>query len=121
DQWQQIGIRAIPREEDRTLLFERGSANEWDIGVWTMDRCFTPFIEPLWFMVGMTPWLGLPYNQWYNSGGVEGELPPPEIEQQFALYDRIKGATPEELPALAEEFFDSASENLWFIGVAGVL
>jgi peptide/nickel transport system substrate-binding protein len=37
------------------------------------------------------------------------------------LYDRIKGARPDELPALAQEFFDNFSERLWVIGTVGVL
>ncbi|MCB0064194.1 MAG: hypothetical protein KDE19_18855, partial [Caldilineaceae bacterium] len=53
--------------------------------------------------------------------GTEGEEPPAEVAAQYALYDQIKGASAADLPALAEEFFDRASEELWFIGTVGAL
>ncbi|MGI6208234.1 MAG: ABC transporter substrate-binding protein [Anaerolineae bacterium] len=123
DMWTSIGIRAIPKEEDRTLFDQRGTANERDIGIWTMDRCLTPLVEPLWW----GPLLSSAYNwaseyaAWYNSGGKEGQEPPDDIRHQMDLYDRIKGARPDELPALAQEFFDNFSERLWVIGTVGVL
>jgi len=125
EQWKEIGIRGMPKEEDRTLFSERGQAGEeMDMGVWTMDRCFTPLIQPYYFhpFRGGTPpsTAGLWWD-WYVSRGEQGEEPPPEVKLQYELYDKIKGASPDELPDLAEQFFDNASENIWFIGVVGVL
>ena len=62
-----------------------------------------------------------PYNMWLNTGGADGIEPPEELRAAYALYDQIKGASPDDLPALAEEFFAQSSENLWFIGVVGNL
>ncbi|MCC9076591.1 ABC transporter substrate-binding protein [Litorilinea aerophila] len=125
DQWKQIGIRAIPKEEDRTLFSQRGLAGEeMDMGVWIMDRCLTPLIEPWYFLPyqgGTPPSTAALWWQWYQSRGEQGEEPPAEVKRQYELYDLIKGASPDELPALAEEFFDNASENIWFIGTVGVL
>lgn len=125
DHWKEIGIRAIPKEEDRTLFNQRGLAGEeMDMGVWTMDRCLTPLIEPWYFLPyqgGTPPSTAAQWWTWYTSGGEEGEEPPPEVVRQYALYDQIKGASASELPGLAEEFFDNASENIWFIGTVGVL
>ncbi len=122
DQWQAIGIRGIPKEEDRTLLTQRGQANERDAGVWQCDRCFTPLIEPYWFMPtggGYSGWEN--YALWYTSGGEQGEEPPAEIKLQCDLYDQIKAATADKVPALAEQFFDNFSQNVWVIGTVGVL
>jgi peptide/nickel transport system substrate-binding protein len=125
DHWQEIGIRGIPKEEDRTLFNERGLAGEeMEMGVWIMDRCLTPLIEPWYFLPyrgGTPPSTAGLWWDWYQSRGEQGEEPPAEVQRQYELYDLIKGATAEELPALAEEFFDNASENLWFIGTVGVL
>ncbi|MEZ4863011.1 MAG: ABC transporter substrate-binding protein [Caldilineaceae bacterium] len=125
DQWKDIGIRGIPKEEDRTLFSQRGdTGEEMDMGVWIMDRCLTPLIEPWYFFPfrgGTPPSTAAKWYDWYTSGGELGEEPPAEVAAQYALYDQIKGATPEELPALAEQFFDRASEELWFIGTVGSL
>jgi len=125
DQWKMIGIRAVPKEEDRTLFSQRGMAGEeMDMGVWMMDRCFTPLLEPWFFfpyLGGTPPSTAAKWYQWYTTGGAEGEEPPEEVQAQYALYDKIKGAPPDQLPALAEEFFERASENIWFIGTVGGL
>jgi len=125
DHWKEIGIRAIPKEEDRTLFSQRGdTGTEMDMGVWIMDRCLTPLIEPWYFFPfkgGTPPSTAAQWYTWYTSGGTEGEEPPAEVAAQYALYDQIKGASAADLPALAEEFFDRASEELWFIGTVGAL
>lgn len=124
EQWKDIGIRGIPKEEDRTLYSQRCEGNEIDMGVWTMDRCFTPLIEPIYFypIRGGTPGSsGALWYDWWTSGGSEGEEPPEEVKSQYLLYDQIKGAPPDQLPALAQEFFDRASEQVWLIGTVGVL
>jgi len=122
DQWQAIGIRGVPKEEDRSLFTQRGRANEHDASIWTIDRCATPLGNPHWFHPheGGYGWAEL-YAQWYNSSGRDGEEPPEEIKRQFALYDQMKGATPDELPGLAEQYFDNWHDNLWVIGTVGVL
>jgi len=125
EQWKAIGIRGIPKEEDRTLFSQRGQAGlEMDMGVWTMDRCFTPLIEPWYFFPyqgGTPPSTAAEWWTWYVTGGEDGEEPPPEVLEQYRLYDQIKGAPPDQLPALAEQFFQNASDNIWFIGTVGVL
>lgn len=125
NQWTDIGIRVIPKEEDRSLFNERGMAGaEMDMGVWIMDRCLTPLIEPWFFFPyrgGTPPSTAANWWNWYTSSGEEGEEPPTEVKAQYALYDQIKGASESDLPALAEEFFDRASEECWFIGTVGSL
>ncbi|MCB0189164.1 MAG: ABC transporter substrate-binding protein, partial [Caldilineaceae bacterium] len=122
DQLAQIGLRVIPKEEDRSLLEQRWVADELEMAVWTMDRTFTPLIEPQWFVPGITTNIcAAPYNTWLNSGGADGIEPPAEIQESYALYDQIKGASPDALPDLATEFFEKSSENLWFIGTVGNL
>jgi peptide/nickel transport system substrate-binding protein len=120
EQWQAIGIRAVPKEEDRTLYYQR--AWERDMGVWAMDRCFTPVVLPQWFM----PWAGgqeiaHTWWTWYQTVGEQGEEPPAEVKEQYALFDQIKGAAPAELPALAETLFENAARECWVIGTVGVL
>ncbi|NLD74156.1 MAG: ABC transporter substrate-binding protein [Chloroflexi bacterium] len=122
DQWQAIGIRGVPKEEDRSLFTQRGAANEHDASIWTIDRCATPLGNPHWWHphTGGYGWAEA-YAQWYNSGGTEGEEPPANIKLQFDLYDQMKGATPDQLPGLAEQYFDNWSDNLWVIGTVGAM
>jgi peptide/nickel transport system substrate-binding protein len=122
DQWKSIGIRGVPKEEDRTLFCERGAANEHDASIWTIDRCATPLGNPHWWHphTGGYGWAEQ-YAIWYNTRGASGEEPPENIRRQFELYDLIRGATPDALPGLAEQYFDNWSENLWVIGTVGCM
>ncbi len=125
EQWKEIGIRGVPKEEDRTLFAERATAGlEMDMGIWTMDRCFTPLIEPNYFMPvtgGTPPSTAAEWVLWNETRGEQGTEPPEEVRAQFDLYEQIKGATPDVLPDLAQQFFDNAANALWFIGTVGVL
>ncbi len=123
DQWKEIGIRGIPKEEDRTLFVQRGQAKERDAGIWTLDRCFTPLIEPYWWLPysGGYAWAE-DYATWYATKGQQGQEPPAELKRLHDVYDKIR-ATPsdEERESLAMEMFDIFSENIWIIGTVGVL
>ena len=58
---------------------------------------------------------------WYQTKGAQGEEPPEEVKAQYDLWDACKGAAPDKLPPLAEQFFANAAENCWFIGTVGRL
>ncbi|NLF12315.1 MAG: ABC transporter substrate-binding protein [Anaerolineaceae bacterium] len=121
-QWAEIGIRGVPTEEDRSLFTTRGAANEHDASIWTIDRCATPLGNPHWWHphTGGYGWAEQ-YAIWYNTRGEQGEEPPEDIRRMFDLYDQMKGATLDQLPGLAEQYFDHWSDNLWVIGTVGNL
>ncbi|NLD74155.1 MAG: ABC transporter substrate-binding protein [Chloroflexi bacterium] len=125
EQWKEIGIRGIAKEEDRTLFSQRATAGlEMDMGVWMMDRCITPIMEPWFFLPfkgGTPPSTAALWWDWYQTKGEQGEEPPEEVKAQYDLWDACKGAAPDALPPLAEQFFDNAAENVWFIGTVGRL
>ncbi len=124
DQWQEIGIRAVPKEEARPLLGERvAEGHEVDIGIWTGDKCATPLLWGQWFMpMAAGSWCqAVDWWAWYNTKGAQGEEPPEEVKRQYDLFDKIHAVPEDERDQYAEEFFDNASENLWYIGVVGGL
>jgi peptide/nickel transport system substrate-binding protein len=126
EDWKEVGIRAMPKEEARPLFSERcEEGHEVDLGIWTADRCATPLVEPWYFMPigGGTPCSnGRDWWDWYLTGGDSGEEPPEEVKHQYELWDKCKGATSkEERDKYAEEFFDNASGQLWYIGIVGGL
>jgi len=121
EQWKVIGIDAPIKEEDRSLLDERTAAGEQQMRVWTQDYNYTPLLSPHWFCPPVANNWSVGWNQWYASRGESGEEPPPEVKRQVELYWEIMGANPDQLPPLAQEFFDRASEELWVIGIVGML
>lgn len=118
DQWTAVGVRAVTREEDRSLFEERINSGDPDCVVWTMDGCFTPLLGPWYSMPASHAYL---YYEWYTSKGESGEEPPAEIKAQYELYDTILGSTPDQIEELAVQYFDQAAEQLWYIGTVGLL
>jgi peptide/nickel transport system substrate-binding protein len=96
-----------------------------DMSIWAMDRCAHPLLDPLYWMPrrGGTPAsVGALYWDWWNSDGENGEEPPPEVLKSYELYDACKTAkSDEEIKAYSEELFDLNAEQVWFIGVVGLL
>ncbi len=124
--WADIGIRAFPKEESRSLFTERGNAGtKQDMSVWIMDRCAHPLVDPRFWMPirGGTPASsGALYYDWYTSGGKQGEEPPEEVKKAYELYEKCKTAkNEEELNKYATELMDLNAEELWYIGTVGLL
>lgn len=124
--WEAVGIKTLIKEESRDLFTTRAQAGELDIGIWTMDRCFTPLVEPLYWLPGMPS--GTPPNnaneywRWYRTGGKEGEKPPEDIVKVYQLYDKAKSTTNEIARTnYAHEIMRLNAKNLWVIGIVGVL
>ena len=123
--WETVGVKTIVKEESRDLFSPRAMAGDLDVGVWTMDRCFTPLIEMLYWMPiegGTPPSTGIQYWRWYRTRGKEGEKPPAEIQKIYELYDKIIEAIDDsERIRLAKEIMRINAENIWNIGLVGGL
>ena len=124
--WADVGIRAYPKEESRPLFSERGQLGTVQaMSIWTMDRCAHPLLDPLYWMPrrGGTPAsVGALYWDWWNSNGAQGEEPPPEVLKSYELYEACKTAkSEEELKQYSEELFALNADQIWFIGVVGLL
>jgi peptide/nickel transport system substrate-binding protein len=124
--WADVGIRMFPKEESRTLFSERGTEGTvQDMSIWAMDRCAHPLLDPLYWMPrrGGTPAsVGALYWDWWNSDGAQGEEPPPEVLQAYEIYEACKTArSEEELEQYSTELFALNAEEIWFIGVVGLL
>ncbi len=117
--WSELGIELISTEIDRSLLGQRLSANEIDLGVWTGSGEFNPFIEPRSF-VPLVPNNALrQYAYWWESNGKEGVEPTGDILRVLELWEEIKITVDEEKQrALFRQILELNKENLWQIGIA---
>jgi peptide/nickel transport system substrate-binding protein len=124
--WKDIGIRANPKEEARTLFNERGTLGTvQDMSVWTMDRSAHPLVQPLYQLPqrGGTPAsVAALYWDYRTTDGKSGEKPTPEVQKAYDLYDKCKTAKNDaELLTYSTQLFDLNAEQTWFIGVVGLL
>jgi peptide/nickel transport system substrate-binding protein len=126
EDWAEVGIRAVGKEGARSLVDERMvEGHEVQMCITEGDLCLTPEINPVFWMptVGNAPnSYGVDWWAWYNSGGEEGEEPPDLVKRQYELNDLMRASTSqEELLELGEEFFDTAMDQVWCIGIVGNL
>jgi len=124
--WKNVGIRAIPKEEARPLFSQRGEAGTLqDMSVWTMDRSAHFLVEPYYQLprrAGTPASVGALYWDWYTTDGKQGEKPPAEVMKAYTLYEQCKTAKTEaELAQYATELLDLNAEQIWFIGIVGIL
>lgn len=59
----------------------------------------------------------LRWQEWYSSGGKEGEEPPAPVKKQLALYDKVRETVnPDERSQLFGEVLTIAKEQFYAIG-----
>jgi peptide/nickel transport system substrate-binding protein len=119
EQWKALGVELVLKEEARQLFYERKSANEQDIGIWTGSGEFNPLIEPRWFVpLGDESVHAIQYAAWWNSDGTEGIEPTGDILEVLELWEEIKVTVDEDKQAdLFRQILEYNKENLWVIGI----
>ncbi len=95
-QWQEIGVDMIINSSERSLFYERGQNNEYDITIDngpgglnpTQDNRMYVAVHPL------DSRQSIPWVRWYQSGGAQGEEPSDSMKKRYELLDAWKIAPP---------------------------
>jgi len=120
--WEAVGMQVELRAIERSLYSTRIEANEHDLGVWHSDRteeirCYMP--QSTKFNPYEMGWARL-WEDWFRSEGAEGEEPPQEWQDQYAVMDRwYTASTDEEYFDLAQQVWQFFSDQLVLIGTIG--
>ncbi len=132
DDWAAVGIRAIPREQARTLFYTRKDSGDFDFKVWSSESDMFALLEPRYFLPHNTEaFYAVRWGRWYSNNGFydptvverlkNAEAPPADhpIYQAFSLYEQALATTDEARKIeLFSKVLDIAAENLWTIGIA---
>ena len=119
-QWADLGIDMDVNSLERTFFFERTSqANDHDAAVWGGGGVQLVGVPQQLVPIHHDARWGIPWSQWYNSGGKEGEEPPETVKQRIALYDQSRSTgDPEERRKLLMEIAQIAADQFEVMGVA---
>lgn len=119
-QWAEIGIDMDVNTLERTFFFERTSnANDHDAAVWGGGGVQIVGVPQQLVPLHHDARWGIPWSQWYNTGGQDGEEPPETIKNRMALYDQSKStADPAERERLLKEIAQIAADEFEVMGVA---
>ena len=106
--WQAVGVNAVLKVEDRSLLYTRKFANDNDCVIWGGDGGLQDAIlQPFWyFPESMDTFCAQAWAVWYrNPAGAQAEPmePPEDIKQQMELYSEIERTSD---PAIQNDLFN---------------
>ncbi len=118
--WKEVGIEVVPRLLGPGLMWPLFTTGEFDIHLWADGFAGRP-MNPLLRMgnAGIYYWQPL-WQDWINSDGEKGEMPPPEVFQMIEIREKAL-QEPDEAKrnALTLEIFEIHDEAFWFF--AGVI
>ena len=124
--WKDIGVDVRIKVETFGLYRERTKANKVDMrlggGNFNLEPAFSTlpqFYVPIQW--GWASSWACKWNQWYATGGKEGEKPPKKIMDLINWYEKLKLATTkEERVKWAQKILESHAENLWLINLVSM-
>jgi peptide/nickel transport system substrate-binding protein len=117
--WKAVGVNTTVKAMERSLFYQRKAAYEHDAGVWTGADGMAVVMDPRWSIAfsNESIW-GIPWADWWNSGGKQGEEPIPEVKKGHELFDQLKLTADEAKQAeLMKQILDIAADNLWCFGI----
>ena len=123
-QWAKIGVDMDVNVLERTFFYERTSnANDHDAAVWGGQANWVPGDLPQQIVpIHHDSRWGIPWTQWYKSGGKEGEEPPATVKQRMKLYDEARATVdPQKRIALIQQIADIAADQFEVMGVSKAL
>lgn len=125
DHWRQVGVssRVLPLE--RSLWAARIEASEFDATVWVGTECTDEAIfRPAYYLPykptvdGAWSAYAIKWNEWYTSGGIEGEPPPDAVREQFRLYDKVQTTLSDtDRRDAFQRIVDIAADQFYVIGI----
>jgi ABC-type dipeptide/oligopeptide/nickel transport system permease component/ABC-type transport system substrate-binding protein len=132
DDWRELGLRMIVKEQSRTLFQQKRDSSDFDLVAWVSESDYFPLLESRSFAPPDTEALyATGWGRWFSHGGYFGSplaldqknsYGPPLEHPMWGAYRalveaRQMGTLPERV-ARFREATDIAAENLWTINIA---
>jgi len=117
--WKAVGVNTTVKAMERSLFYAHKDANDHDAGVWTGADGMVVMMDPRWTVAFSTESLwGVAWANWWNSGGKQGEEPPPEVKKNHDLYDKLKETADEaKQKEIMKQILDNAADYFPCMGL----
>ena len=119
-QWAEVGIDLGINTMERSLFYERGQNNDYDIDIMGLPGGLQPQTDPrAWLSVHtLDSRQSLPWVRWYASGGKSGIAPSDSMQQRLKLWDQWKQAsTDQQADGLFRQILQLAADAFEIVGV----
>jgi hypothetical protein len=120
DYWADLGIEVTSNPMERTIFYERGDSNEFDVQIWNAPGGLDPYLSPRNVMAvhPQGSRFALEWARWYTSGGRQGEEPNESMMKRLDLFAEYKAtADPERQRELFAAIHDEAADAFEVIGI----
>ena len=120
-QWVKVGIDMDVNALERTFFYQRTSdSNDHDAAVWGGEGSWVPGDIPQQIVpVHHDSRWGIPWVNWYKSGGKSGEEPPASVKERMKLYDAARAtADPDKRRELIIKIATIAADEFEVLGVS---
>jgi peptide/nickel transport system substrate-binding protein len=119
--WRAVGIDVVGTPVTRQLLAPRIQTNKEPMSMWHGDAS-TDILLPVdrkWVTGknGDECTIAPLWNQWWETGGTEGEEPAEWYLDALNTWDKFSETLD---PAVADQLLKSQADNLWSIGTVGM-
>jgi peptide/nickel transport system substrate-binding protein len=107
--WKKIGVKTTVKKIDGSLWTQRTTAGEHQATIFWSHT-------PLWYMgdLGQPYWATL-WQQWWASGGKQGEEPPADVKNFFTKISQISAAPPEQGRKVYDEVRQMMNDNIYYL------
>ena len=121
-QWTKIGIELVVQERERSLAEKLAGANQTQLYAWLADgseHLFT-FPDHVFPYNAQLDAAGVLFAQWFQSGGTQGQEPPPKIKEIMEKFKRGFTVPEEERVKLGREIWQTVIEEVHTIATVGL-
>ena len=118
-----VGVEMQILSMERSLFFAQTSENnDHDFAVWNSATGITPGETPAAYMATThDSRQGIPWANWYQSGGAKGEKPPASMMARYQLWDQARAeAQPDKRDAIFKQIIEAAATEFETIGIATI-
>lgn len=118
-----VGIEMQILSMERSLFFSQTSENnDHDFAVWTAATAITPGDIPSVYMASThDSRQGIPWANWYQSGGAKGEKPPASMIERYKLWDQARAeAEPDKRNAILKQLIEASATEFETIGISTI-
>ncbi len=119
--WEEVGVKTTINSVDSAYLGTLWGAGKYMVSGWG----FGATAESAVASGGLTDlyghWFAPQWDIWWKTNGESGEEPPEEIKRVWGLYDEVPFMPEEERNKALIEIFDIWAENVWVMGIVGML
>lgn len=118
-QWQKVGVELVIKGSERSLFYNRATANDYDISIDVFPGGLDATLNPRAYVAvhPLESRMSLEWAKWYLSGGKQGIEPNESMKKRMALYDQFVAAkTQSQALSLFKQILQISADEFEVIG-----